>query len=75
MKRTMCNISVETVIRANKRTIHQIQILPMIHKWGNHTEELDISVSVRGVLYTRSISTQQIKSSFRKAINIHAKKL
>ena len=51
MTRTMCKISVDTVIRANKRTIQQSRS-QQIH-YGEvilHTSELSVSVSVMGVI-------------------------
>lgn len=76
MTRTMCKISVDTVIRANKRTIQQSRS-QQIH-YGEvilHTSELSVSVSVMGVIHTRTISTKHIKESFEKAMNLHVKKL
>ncbi len=76
MTRTMCKISVDTVIRANKRTIQQSRSNQI--NYGEvimQTSELNISVSVMGVIHSRTISTKQIRESFEKAINLHVKKL
>ena len=76
MSRIMSKISVETVIRANKRTIQQSRS-NQIHydEIVMRTSELNVSVSVMGVVHSRTISTQQIKESFEKAINLHVKEL
>lgn len=73
----MCKISIETVIRANKRTISQnrykqfgITGAPVAPR-----EVFNVSVSARGRMFTQSISAKQIKESFGKAIDIHVKKL
>lgn len=76
MSRSMCEISIDTVIRANKRTIQQnrSQQIRFSHPILK-TSELSVSVSVMGVIHSRTISTQEIKDSFSKAINSYAKKL
>ena len=76
MSRTMSKISIETVVRANERTIRQNR--NQYIRYGSATmsnKEVNVSVSVMGVVYSRTITTQQIKDSFNKALNIHVKKL
>lgn len=73
----MCRISIDTVIRANKRTISQNKNKKFcaIGKSVTPQETFNVSVSVMGKVCTRNISVKQIKDSFGKALNIHAKKL
>lgn len=69
----MSKISVDTVIRANKRTIQQSRCQQIRYSGGTlQTTELSISVSVMGVVHSRTITSKQIKDSFEKALNIHA---
>lgn len=72
----MSKISVNTVIRANKRTIQQSRSQQIQYSGiAMRPAELSISVSVKGVVHSRTITSKQIKDSFEKAINIHVKKL
>ena len=72
----MSKISVNTVIRANKRTIQQNRSKQIQYCSSSvRVAEMSVSVSVTGVIHSRTITSQQIKESFRKAINIHAKEL
>lgn len=74
---SMCRISIDTVIRANKRTISQNKnkAFCVIGKSVTPQKTFNVSVSVMGKVCTRDISAKQIKDSFGKALNIHAKKL
>lgn len=72
----MCKISIDTVIRANKRTISQNKSKQFcISKPVTPQKTFSVSVSVMGKVCTRNISAKQIKDSFGKALNIHVKKL
>ena len=72
----MSKISVSTVIRANKRTIQQNRSKQIQYCSSSvQVAEMSVSVSVSGVVHSRTITSKQIKESFGKAINIHAKKL
>lgn len=73
----MCKISIDTVIRANKRTISQNKnkVFCVSGKSVTPQKTFNVSVSVMGKVYTQNISAKQIKDSFGKAVNIHAKKL
>lgn len=73
----MCKISIDTVIRANKRTISQNKNKQfcVIGKSVTPQETFNVSASVMGKLCTQSISAKQIKDSFGKALTIHVKKL
>lgn len=72
----MSKISVSTIIRANKRTIQQNRSKQIQYCSSSvQVSEMSVSVSVTGVVHSRTITSKQIKESFRKAINIHAKKL
>ena len=72
----MSKISVDTVIRANKRTIQQNRSQKIQYSGtAIRPVNLSVSVSVMGVVHSSTISSKQIKDSFGKAINIHVKKL
>lgn len=73
----MCKISIDTVVRANRRTISQSRSNPMcaVVKPVSPKNSFDVSVSVMGRVCTRNISAEKIKSSFGKALESHAKKL
>ena len=72
----MSKFSVGTIIRANKRTIQQNRNNQIQYSCvAVRTEEISISVSVSGIVHSRTITSEQIKESFRKAINVHVKKL
>lgn len=67
----MCKISIDTVRRANKKTIMQIGNKKAYSGTVNPRTSFNVSVSVMGKVYGQSISASQIKSSFSKAINNH----
>lgn len=68
----MCRISIDTVRRANKKTIMQIGN-SNAYSWRTSSRStFDVSVSVMGKIYSQSISAKQIKSSFSKALENHA---
>ena len=68
----MCRISIDTVRRANKKTIMQIGN-SNAYSWRTYPRStFDVSVSVMGKIYSQSISAKQIKSSFSKALENHA---
>lgn len=62
----MTKISIDTVRRANQRTIMQVKdkTWPRI---GTSGATFDVSVSVMGKVYTQTITTDQIKNAFSKA--------
>ena len=68
----MCRISVDTVRRANKKTIMQIGNSNAYSGRTSPRSTFDVSVSVMGKVYGQSISAKQIKNSFSKALENHA---
>lgn len=68
----MCKISIDTVRRANKKTIMQIGNSSINSGRTSPRSTFDVSVSVMGKIYSQSISAKQIKSSFCKALENHA---
>jgi hypothetical protein len=68
----MCKISIDTVRRANKKTIMQIGNSRAYSGRISPRNTFDVSVSVMGKVYSQSISAKQIKSSFCKALENHA---
>lgn len=64
----MCKISIDTVRRANKRTIMQVGSKKAYSGSTIPNESFDISVSVMGKMYGQKISASEIKSSFDKAM-------
>lgn len=70
----MCNISIGTVIRANKRTIEQNRNPQIVSAdMPISGKGLSIPVSFRGVTSSRVISIEEIKSFFGDAINTYIK--
>lgn len=67
----MCKISIDTVRRANKKTIMQIENKKAYSGTVNPRTSFNVSVSVMGKVYGQRISASQIKSSFSKAVNNH----
>lgn len=68
----MCRISIDTVRRANKKTIMQIGNSNAYSWRTSPRSTFDVSISVMGKIYSQSISTKQIKNSFSKALENHA---
>jgi hypothetical protein len=72
----MSKISVNTVIRANNRTIQQYRSKQIQDCSSSvQIEEMSVSVSVMGVVHSQTITLKEIKESFKRSINIHVKKL
>ena len=73
----MSKISVDTVIRANQRTIQQNRSKQIQYSSAfiQNINELDVSVSVMGVVHSKKITSKKIKDSFKEALDIHAKKV
>ena len=68
----MCKISIDTVRRANKKTLMHIGNSSINSGRTSPRSTFDVSVSVMGKVYSQSISAKQIKSSFSKALENHA---
>ena len=68
----MCRIPIDTVRRANKKTIIQIGNSNAYSGRTSPRSTFDVSVSVMGKVYSQSISAKQIKNSFSKALENHA---
>lgn len=65
----MTKISIDTVRRANQRAI----MLMRDKTWprtGTSGATFDVSVSVMGKVFTQSITTDQIKNAYSKAIGL-----
>lgn len=65
----MCKISIDTVRRANKRTIMQVGNRRTYSGETISKKSFDVSVSVMGKVYGQKISASQIKSSFSQAVS------
>ena len=68
----MCRISIDTVRRANSRTM--VQVGRNFSGGQSPKMGFNVSVSVLGKTYAKSVSQSQIRSSFNKAIS-HAEKV
>lgn len=68
----MCKISIDTVRRANRKTIMQVGNQKAYSGTATSKSSFNVSVSVMGEVYGQNISASQIKSSFSKAIENHA---
>lgn len=64
----MCNISIDTVRRANKKTIMQVGSERAYSGVTTPKKSFDVSVSVLGKVYGQKISVNEIKNSFNKAM-------
>lgn len=69
MKYNMCKISIDTVRRANNKTIMQVGGKQVFSGGRTSKNGFDVSVSVMGRTYGKSLSSSQIRSSFSKALN------
>lgn len=68
----MCRISIDTVRRANSRTMMQVG---RSFSYGQSPKSgFNVSVSVMGKTYAKRVSQTQIRSSFNKALS-HAEKV
>ena len=65
----MCKISIDTVRRANNRTMMQISRRSTMDIDKSAASGFDISVSFMGKTYGKRLSANQIRSSFDKALN------
>lgn len=73
----MCGISIDTVRRANQKTMMQMRDRQLGTN-GNRTmrTSFDVSVSVLGKVCSREISNDKIKESFSQALKLgYAKKI
>lgn len=63
----MCRISIDTVRRANNRTM--VQVGRNFSGGQSPKSGFDVSVSVLGKIYAKRVSQSQIRSSFSEALN------
>lgn len=70
----MCKISIDTVRRANNRTMMQVDKNCDVSLGRASKDCFDVSVSVMGQTYGKSLSSAQIRNSFNKALD-YAKKV
>lgn len=66
----MCKVSMETVRRANQRTINQFRERRGNFK-GVSADTFHVSVAVGGKVIEKSITAAQVKASFGKAMNMY----
>lgn len=72
----MCTISLDTVVRANRRTILQSKKDSIRFSSSPFVKNgFEVSVSVMGKLCSQNIPAKKIKESFEKAINLYAKEI
>lgn len=72
----MCRISLDTVARANRRTILQSKD----RKSGKNLHSLNggsfmVSVAIMGKVCSQNITAEQIKRSFSKALKLYGQKV
>lgn len=65
----MCKISIDTVRRANNKTIIQVSRKTAIDTDKSATSGFNVSVSFMGKTYGKKLSATQIRNSFDKALN------
>lgn len=66
----MCGISIDTVRRANQKTMMQMRDRKLGSNGNTASKKsIDVSVSVSGRMCVREISAEKIKSSFGRALN------
>ncbi len=68
----MYKITIDTVRRANRKTIMQVGNQKAYSGNATSGSSFDVSISVMGKVYGQRITANQIKSSFSKAIENHA---
>lgn len=68
----MCRISIDTVRRANDRTM--VQVGKNFSGGQSPKMGFDVSVSMLGKTYAKRVSQNQIRSSFNKALS-HVEKV
>lgn len=66
---SMCKISIDTVRRANSRTMMQVGQKGVGEISRSPLSGFDVSVSVMGKTYGKRLSAAQIRSSFDKALS------
>lgn len=65
----MCKITIDTIRRANKKTMMQISRRKDFSCGKGLHDGFDVSVSLMGTTYAQSLSSAQIRNSFKKAYN------
>lgn len=63
----MCRISVDTIIRANRRTIEHTRSEGFRVRSCTR-ESINVSVSVAGKVFRQEITRNQLKESFKRAM-------
>lgn len=65
----MCKISIDTVRRANNRTMIQMDKKQADNIGNTQEKGIGISVSFIGRTFSKKLSSSKIKDSFNKALN------